>query len=175
MQRGPRGVWVPKPGPCLHTSTPARLQSAPGKAVALSAAAPPKEARAERGSKVWGQGRHPLPGPCSAPSPSGAASSAPACCNAEALEWVSEWEPRAGAVGLVRQRPASWPSHCWRPGPCSHVAAAPLLEAQGVPQPPERFWGSAVGPEEICQRPACGLASSPCPHPTPTPAPSVTG
>lgn len=59
MQRGPRGVLVPKPGPCLHTSTPARLKSVPGKAVALSAAAPPQEARAERDQRCGGRGDTP--------------------------------------------------------------------------------------------------------------------
>lgn len=47
MQRGPRGVTVPKPEPCLHTSILGRLKSMPRKAVALSAAVSPKEARAE--------------------------------------------------------------------------------------------------------------------------------
>lgn len=59
MQRGPRGVLVPEPGPCLHTRTQARLKSVPGKAVALSAAGSPKEARAEWDQRCGGRGDTP--------------------------------------------------------------------------------------------------------------------
>lgn len=140
MQRGPRGRVGPgKPGPCLRTSTPARLKSVPEKVAALSAAAPPKEARAERNQRCGGRGDTPCqalaPPPALAELPVQLLPAAMQRPRARAGEWVSaSRSPGRGAAGPVRPQ-ASWPSRCWPPRPCSHIAAAPLLVAQGVPQP----------------------------------------
>lgn len=82
-----------------------------------------------------------------------------------AREWVSvSWSPGRDAFGPVPHQ-ASWPSHCWLPRPCQPPQL--LLSywwTLGVPQPPERSWGSELGQEADLPEISQGLGLLSLPH-----------